>query len=71
MKITLSAWLFAPAMVYLFMFGIGKFILGLAWLGNAYIGIGFVCEATICYDFSKRGWETFAGKPVKEAEEAR
>lgn len=71
MKFTLSAWLFAPAMVYLFTFGIGKLILGPAWLENAYIVIGFVCGAVIYYDFPERGCETFAGVQAGEAEEAR
>lgn len=58
----LADWLLGSVMVYLFMFGIGKLILGPVWLGYVYLAIGAVCGAVVYYDFSKRGWETFAGK---------
>ncbi len=58
----LADWLLGSCMVYLAMFGIGKFILGPVWLGWVYMALAAVCGAVIYWDFSKRGWETFSGR---------
>lgn len=58
----LADWILGSAMVYLIMFGVGKIILGPAWLGWVYLAAGAVCGVVIYWDFSKRGWEAFAGR---------
>ncbi|HEV2499202.1 MAG TPA: sodium:proline symporter, partial [Terriglobia bacterium] len=61
----LADWILGSLMVYLMMFGIGKIILGPAWLGWLYLAAGAVCGAIIYWDFSKRGWEAFSGRETK------
>ncbi|MGH9404299.1 MAG: sodium:solute symporter family protein [Terriglobia bacterium] len=66
-KYNLADWLLGSFMVYFFMFGIGKFVLGPVWKGWLYMVLGAICGAFIYWDFSKRGWESFAGRKTAAA----
>ncbi|HUY15053.1 MAG TPA: sodium:solute symporter family protein [Terriglobia bacterium] len=58
----LAHWILGSLMVYLMMFGVGRIILGPAWVGWIYAVVGVLCGAVIYWDFSKRGWQTFSGQ---------
>ncbi|MGH7868460.1 MAG: sodium:solute symporter family protein, partial [Candidatus Dormibacteraceae bacterium] len=58
----LADWILGSLMVYLMMFGVGRIILGPAWLGWVYIVVGVLCGAGIYWDYSRRGWQSFSGK---------
>jgi SSS family solute:Na+ symporter len=58
----LMDWLLGCVMVYMALFGIGKILLGSATLGLVFLAISAACAYAIYWDFSRRGWETLAGK---------
>jgi hypothetical protein len=51
-------WLCGVAMIYGFLFGVGKIIFGQVLLGIAFIAAGLIFGAIIYTDLNKRGWET-------------
>ncbi len=55
-------WLLGCLMVYLALFGIGKLLLGATGLGLAFLVVSAIAGYAIYWDFSRRGWETLAGK---------
>ncbi len=58
----LMDWLLGCLMVYLALFGIGKLLLGAPGLGLAFLAVSAIAGYAIYWDFSRRGWETLAGK---------
>ncbi len=55
-------WLLGCLMVYMALFGIGKIILGSLGIGFLFLGISVIAGYAIYWDFSRRGWQTLAGK---------
>jgi Na+/proline symporter len=53
-------WLCGAALIYGWLFGIGKLILGHAGLGALLIAMGMAAGAVIYWDLSRRGWKTVA-----------
>jgi hypothetical protein len=51
-------WLSGVLMIYAFLFGTGKIILGDVWLGLGFLLAGFALGSIIYADLNKRGWET-------------
>ncbi|MCX6120906.1 MAG: Na+:solute symporter [Ignavibacteriales bacterium] len=51
-------WLSGVAMIYSFLFGIGKIILGETVTGLMLLATGIVFGGIIYFDLNKRGWET-------------
>jgi TM2 domain-containing membrane protein YozV len=51
-------WLSGVAMIYSFLFGIGKIILGETVAGCIFLAAGIVFGGIIYIDLNKRGWET-------------
>jgi len=58
----LMDWLLGCLMVYMTLFGIGKLLLGSMGWGVIFLAIAIVSGYGIYRDFSRRGWETLAGK---------
>lgn len=58
----LMDWLLGCLMVYMALFGIGKLLLGSTGLGLAFLAVSVASGYAIYLDFSRRGWETLAGK---------
>jgi Na+/proline symporter len=54
----LMDWLCGVAMIYGFLFGVGKIIFGQVLIGIGLIAAGFIFGAIIYADLNKRGWET-------------
>ncbi len=54
----LSNWLSGVIMIYAFLFGAGKIILGEPMPGFALLGLGILCGAFIYRGMSKHGWES-------------
>jgi solute:Na+ symporter, SSS family len=57
----LMDWGLGCLMVYMALFGVGKLLLGQAWLGVLMLAIGGLAAYAIYWDFSRRGWKTFSG----------
>ncbi len=55
-------WLLGCLMVYMALFGIGKIILGSLGVGFGLLVISVIAGYVIYWDFSRRGWQTLAGK---------
>lgn len=53
----LACWLLGAVVVYSFLFGIGKIILGSAGQGIGLIAVGIICGALMFAIMSKAGWE--------------
>ena len=53
-------WLCGVAMVYAFLFGVGKVILGSYLSGAAFIVSGCICGVIIYVRMNRRGWDTIA-----------
>jgi len=53
-------WLCGVAMIYSFLFGLGKIILGSPVIGIILLVIGFVFGAVIYRSMNKKGWETLS-----------
>jgi len=53
-------WICGAALIYCWLFGIGKVILGETGLGALLIVIGMAAGAVIYWDLSQRGWKTVA-----------
>ena len=51
-------WIAGVAMIYAFLFGVGKILFGSLGMGLIFLGAGLACGAVIYVDLSKRGWET-------------
>lgn len=51
-------WLSGVAMIYSFLFGVGKIVLGEPYTGMIFCAAGVVFGAIIYFDLNKRGWET-------------
>jgi len=58
----LMDWLLGCLMVYMALFGIGKLLLGSTGVGLAFLAISGISAYAIYWDFSRRGWETLAGR---------
>jgi SSS family solute:Na+ symporter len=56
----LMNWLLGVAMIYAFLFGMGKIILGGIAAGTGFLLLGFVCGLIIYFSINKRGWDTLA-----------
>ncbi|MBP7737673.1 MAG: Na+:solute symporter [Spirochaetes bacterium] len=54
----LANWLLGVAMIYAFLFGTGKVILGSAVVGILFIACGIVFGAIIYFNINRRGWES-------------
>ncbi len=54
----LANWLLGVAMIYAFLFGTGKIILGSAAVGAAFLACGVVFGAVIYFNINRRGWES-------------
>ncbi|CUS97580.1 sodium:solute symporter family protein [Candidatus Chrysopegis kryptomonas] len=50
-------WISGVVLVYMFLFGIGKIVLGEYLIGLIYLAIGLIAGSVIYFDLSKRGWE--------------
>jgi solute:Na+ symporter, SSS family len=55
----LMDWLCGVAMIYAFLFGVGKIIFGQVLIGLGMLAVGLVFGAVIYADLNKRGWESF------------
>jgi len=55
-------WLLGCLMVYMVLFGIGKLVLGSTGVGLLFLAVSGLAGYAIYWDFSRRGWETLAGK---------
>jgi SSS family solute:Na+ symporter len=53
-------WICGAVLIYGWLFGIGKLLLGHTGLGAALIAVGMVAGAVIYWDLSRRGWKTVA-----------
>ena len=53
-------WICGVAMIYAFLFGVGKVILGSAITGTVFIVAGIVLGGIIYVSMNKRGWESIA-----------
>jgi uncharacterized sodium:solute symporter family permease YidK len=53
-------WICGAALIYGWLFGIGKLLLGHTGLGILLITIGMAAGAVIYWDLSRRGWKTVA-----------
>ncbi|MBN1531793.1 MAG: Na+:solute symporter [Spirochaetes bacterium] len=51
-------WLLGVAMIYAFLFGLGKIILGGVAVGTAFLAAGCALGAAIYININRRGWET-------------
>jgi solute:Na+ symporter, SSS family len=51
-------WLFGVAMIYAFLFGLGKIILGSVAVGVVFLAAGFVLGAAIYFNINRRGWDS-------------
>ena len=58
----LMDWLLGCLMVYMALFGIGKLLLGSTGVGLVFLAISGISAYAIYWDFSRRGWETLAGR---------
>lgn len=54
----LANWLLGVAMIYAFLFGTGKIILGSAAVGAVFIACGFIFGTVIYFNINRRGWES-------------
>jgi SSS family solute:Na+ symporter len=54
----LMDWLCGVLMIYAFLFGVGKMILGEHLLGMGFLASGLFCGSIIYRDLNRRGWET-------------
>ena len=55
----LMDWLCGVAMIYAFLFGVGKIIFGQVIIGLGMVAVGLFFGAVIYADLNKRGWESF------------
>ena len=53
-------WLSGVAMIYAFLFGVGRIIFGQVLAGAAFLAAGLAFGAVIYVDLDRRGWETLA-----------
>jgi len=53
-------WLSGVAMIYAFLFGVGRIIFGQVLAGAAFLAAGLAFGAVIYVDLNRRGWETLA-----------
>jgi solute:Na+ symporter, SSS family len=53
-------WISGVIMIYAFLFGTGKIVLGEALTGLLFLAVGFSFGGFIYYNMNKRGWETLA-----------
>jgi hypothetical protein len=51
-------WISGVIMIYAFLFGAGKIILGEVATGLVFLAVGFFCGGVIYRSMNKRGWET-------------
>jgi hypothetical protein len=56
----LLCWICGAALIYGWLFGIGKLLLGHTGLGILLIAVGMAAGAVIYWDLSRRGWKTVA-----------
>ncbi|MHB8654404.1 MAG: sodium:solute symporter family protein [Terriglobia bacterium] len=61
----LMDWLLGCLMVYMTLFGIGKFLLGAPGVGTLFLAIAAASGYGIYWDLSRRGWETLSGRGDK------
>jgi hypothetical protein len=55
----LMDWLCGVAMIYAFLFGVGKIIFGQVFIGLGMVAAGLIFGGVIYGDLNKRGWESF------------
>lgn len=58
--VNLVNWICGVAMIYCFLFGLGKVILGGILTGVIFLITGFIFGSIIYYQMNKRGWETLS-----------
>src|SRR6266568_1697973 len=58
----LMDWLLGCLMVYMALFGIGKLLLGPAYLGVIFLLVSAAAGYSIYWDLSRRGWQTLSGQ---------
>lgn len=51
-------WIAGCGLIYFSLFGIGRLILGPAWIGFAYLVGAALCVAFIYWDLNRRGWDS-------------
>jgi len=61
-------WLLGCLMVYMALFGIGKLLLGPAYLGVIFLLVSAAAGYTIYWDLSRRGWQTLSGEEQSRSE---
>jgi len=64
----LQDWLLGCLMVYMALFGIGKLLLGPAYLGVIFLLVSAAAGYTIYWDLSRRGWQTLSGEEQSRSE---